>query len=77
VASWNAPSGWFVGEASFAPAETTRAEDDGWLVTYGTNAREQQSAAFVIDAKTMELVSTVQLPRRIPLGFHSYWCPRA
>jgi carotenoid cleavage dioxygenase-like enzyme len=76
VASWNAPSGWFVGEASFAPAETTRAEDDGWLVTYGTNAREQQSAAFVIDAKTMELVSTVQLPRRIPLGFHSYWCPR-
>ncbi len=77
VASFDAPPGWFLGEASFAPAPAARAEDDGWLVTFGTNAREQRSAAFVIDARSMALVSTVHLPRRIPLGFHSYWCPLA
>ena len=74
VETWNAPAGWFVGEASFAPNDSKRSEDDGFLVTFGTNAREQQSAAFVIDAKTMQLASTVHLPQRNSLGFHSYWC---
>ncbi len=75
VETWNAPAGWFVGEASFAPNETKRSEDDGFLVTFGTNARENRSAAFVIDAKSMQLISTVHLPQRMQLGFHSYWCP--
>lgn len=75
VGTWNAPPGWFVGEASMAPATGRTGEDAGYLVTFGTNAREQQSAAFVIDAASMQLVSTVRLPQRMPLGFHSYWCP--
>jgi carotenoid cleavage dioxygenase-like enzyme len=73
VASWTPPQGYFVGEASFAGQGVE--EDDGFLVTYGTNAKDRASAAFIVDAKTMQLVSTVHLPQRIPLGFHSYWCP--
>jgi carotenoid cleavage dioxygenase len=73
--TWNAPAGWYVGEASFAASPGGTAEDDGWLVTFGTNVAEQASAAFIIDAASLETVATVHLPQRIPLGFHSYWCP--
>ncbi len=74
--TWEAPRGWFVGEPSFAPAPNARAEDDGWLVSFGTNAAERTSAAFIIDAAQMKEVAVVHLPQRIPLGFHSYWCPK-
>jgi carotenoid cleavage dioxygenase len=63
-----------VGEASFAPAPNAKSEDDGWLVSFGTNAAERMSAAFIVDAKDMKEVARVALPQRIPLGFHSYWC---
>jgi carotenoid cleavage dioxygenase-like enzyme len=74
-AEWNAPRGWFIGEPSFAPAPGATREDHGWLITWGTNAAEGVSAAFVIDATECKTVATLQLPQRIPLGFHSYWCP--
>ena len=77
TSTWEPPRGWFVGEASFAPAPNAKSEDDGWLVSFGTNAADQASAAFVINAREMNEVAVVTLPQRIPLGFHSYWCPRA
>lgn len=76
---WNAPPNWYVGEAAFAPAPDPKGEDDGWLVTFGTNAVERKSAAFVFDARDLRdgPIATVALPQRIPLGFHSAWCPGA
>ncbi len=76
LSTWNAPRGWYVGEASFAEAPDAQGEDHGWLVTFGTNAADRASAAFVLDAREMNEVAVVHLPQRIPLGFHSYWCPR-
>jgi carotenoid cleavage dioxygenase len=77
--AWSAPEGWYVGEASFAPAPGATSEDHGWLLTFGTNARERQSAAFIFDARDLSAgpIATVRLPQRIPLGFHSSWCPGA
>jgi carotenoid cleavage dioxygenase len=73
---WEAPKGWYVGEASFAPAPNAKSEDHGWLITYGTNQADQTSAAFVLDARDLPAgpVAVVHLPKRIQLGFHSYWC---
>jgi len=74
--TWEAPRGWYVGEASFAPRPGAVEEDDGWLVTFGTNAPDKASACFVIDARDVAAgpVAVVHLPQRIPLGFHSCWC---
>jgi len=76
---WEAPKGWYVGEASFAPAPNAQSEDHGWLITYGSNVADQASAAFVLDARDVAAgpVAVVHLPQRIQLGFHSYWCPGA
>jgi carotenoid cleavage dioxygenase-like enzyme len=77
--AWSSPPGWYIGEASFAPAPNAASEDHGWLITYGTHAAEKKSAAFILDARDLASgpVATVELPQRIPLGFHSYWCPGA
>ncbi|MBL8955290.1 MAG: carotenoid oxygenase family protein [Myxococcaceae bacterium] len=76
---WESPRGWYVGEASFAPRPGATDEDDGWLVTFGTNAADRASACFVLNAKDLAAgpVAVVHLPQRIPLGFHSYWCAGA
>ncbi|MBX7096810.1 MAG: carotenoid oxygenase family protein [Myxococcaceae bacterium] len=76
---WTVPAGWWAGEASFAPRPGARDEDDGWLVTFATNPGTQKSACFVLDAKAPEAgpIATIALPQRIPLGFHSTWCPGA
>ncbi len=78
---WEAPPGMFVGEAAFAPraggAGRGASEDDGWLVTFGSSARDDRSVCFVLDARDMREVARVDLPRRIPLGFHSMFCPGA
>ncbi len=77
---WEAPPGYFVGEPSFAPRGAgghLSAEDDGWLVTFGSSVRDDASVCFVLDARDMRELARVELPRRIPLGFHSYWCPGA
>lgn len=75
---WEAPPHWFVGEPSFAPiAGANDAEDSGYLITFATSRTEDKSVCFVIDARDMREVARVELPQRIPLGFHSYWCPDA
>jgi carotenoid cleavage dioxygenase-like enzyme len=74
---WVPPPHWFVGEPSFAPAPSATSEDHGWLVTFGTSRTEDVSVCFVLDARDMTEVARVSLPHRIPLGFHSYFCPDA
>jgi carotenoid cleavage dioxygenase-like enzyme len=61
------------------PAPNAVSEDRGWRITSGANVAAQRSAAFVLDARDIAAgpVATVALPQRIPLGFHSYWCPGA
>jgi carotenoid cleavage dioxygenase len=62
-----------VGEAVFVPAEGARAEDEGWLLSIvsGDTAAE----LVVLDASDLSHTATVQLPRRVPAGFHGSWIP--
>lgn len=73
--TWEPPKDTYVGEPSFAPRAGGKDEDDGYLVSFGTSARDDASYAYVLDAKTMTEVARLALPHRIPLGFHSYFCP--
>jgi carotenoid cleavage dioxygenase-like enzyme len=64
-----------VGEAVFAPAAPDAAEDDGYLLAY-VHDPERGATDLVILATqdfTGEPVARVQLPARVPLGFHGSW----
>lgn len=65
------------GEPVFAPDPEATAEDAGWLLTFVHDPDTDQSTLRVVDAETMddEPVAEVQLPRRVPFGFHGNWLP--
>jgi Retinal pigment epithelial membrane protein len=50
-------------------------DDDGYLVGYVTDQASQMSYLMVYDAMTMNSnpVAAVEMPRRIPLGFHGLY----
>ncbi|TDD68027.1 dioxygenase [Actinomadura darangshiensis] len=62
-----------VGEAVFVPAADARGEDEGWLLSIVT--RGSASALLVLDASDLSHTASVQLPRRVPAGFHGSWIP--
>lgn len=78
----------FAGEAIFVPRYTFSVssqrqrtadenEDDGWLLSYQFDAQSQTSELLIIDAKTLDAapVARIQLPQRVPYGFHGTWIP--
>jgi carotenoid cleavage dioxygenase-like enzyme len=45
-------------------------EDDGVLLSVGSATDAESSVLAVIDAKTMALLASAEVPASIPLGFH-------
>jgi carotenoid cleavage dioxygenase len=66
------------GEAVFVPRTALAAEDDGWLLSYVYDARDDRSRVVVLDAGdiTGPPVAEVHLPVRVPSGFHTSWLTR-
>lgn len=69
--------GRYPNEAVFAPDPSSKDEDGGWLMTYVYDAASNRSEFVILDAQSFaaEPVATVQLPCRIPFGFHGNWIP--
>ncbi|KAG2490110.1 hypothetical protein HYH03_011416 [Edaphochlamys debaryana] len=78
------PPGCYGGEAVYVPRATTIAdpkwasrlsEDDGWLMVYLYDSKQDVSYMAIYDARTMDKkpVCRVRLPRRVPYGFHGTW----
>jgi len=68
------------GEAVFVPAEGGVAEDDGWLLSIATHSDPGVPSQLLVHDATdvaAKPVATVQLPRRVPAGFHGAWVPDA
>jgi carotenoid cleavage dioxygenase-like enzyme len=61
------------GEAVFAPRAGGEAEDDGWMLVYVHDG--EGSELRILDAATMDLAARVELPRRVPFGFHAAFVP--
>jgi 9-cis-epoxycarotenoid dioxygenase len=64
--------GRFGGEPCFVPAEgaAPRGEDDGYILSLVRDERKGTSELLVVNAVDMRLEATVQLPSRVPYGFH-------
>ncbi|MET7282043.1 carotenoid oxygenase family protein [Kribbella sp. NPDC005582] len=62
------------GEAAFVPADD-RPGGDGWLMTYVYDAAAGTSDLVILDGTdlTAPAVATIQLPVRVPFGFHGNW----
>jgi len=64
-------------EASFAPRPHAQTEDDGYLVTFVRDEREDRSEVVVLDAADPVAgpVCRLAVPAKVPLGFHATWVP--
>ncbi len=66
-------TGRSAGEFVFVARESARAEDDGWLLGLDTANDGSGAALCVLDAESLESVARVEIPHRIPFGFHGNW----
>lgn len=65
------------GEFVFVARHDGTNEDDGWLMGYVYDRAEDRSDLVILDASDMtaQPVAVVELPRRVPFGFHGSWVP--
>ena len=70
------PGNWG-SEAPFARRVGGRDEDDGYVVSFVTNADTYRSECWVFWAPDVEKgpIAKVRLPARVPTGFHAHWVP--
>jgi carotenoid cleavage dioxygenase-like enzyme len=64
------------GEPLFVSRPQGNGEDDGVLLTVGSSQNTESSILAVIDARTMALVASAEVPSSIPLGFHGSFLRR-
>ena len=62
-------------EPVFVPRSDEAGEDDGWVMAYVYDRREDRTDVVIIEAQDFAggPVATVHLPRRVPYGFHGNW----
>ncbi|MEM7094173.1 MAG: carotenoid oxygenase family protein [Actinomycetota bacterium] len=62
-------------EPVFVSRGGSTTEDDGWIMTVVYDAAEDRSDVVILDAQDLaaDAVATIQLPVRIPIGFHGNW----
>lgn len=58
------------GEPLFVSRPQGDGEDDGALLSVGSAKNSETSLLAIIDAKTMALLASAEVPSSIPLGFH-------
>ena len=63
------------GEAAFVPKSPTAGEDEGYLMTFVYDPEKDGSEFVLLDARDVggEPVARVQMPHRVPYGFHGNW----
>jgi carotenoid cleavage dioxygenase len=65
------------GEPLFIPARAGGAEDEGYVASFVYNKNTQTSAFCLFDATRVSAgpIASVELPVRVPVGFHGVWVP--
>jgi carotenoid cleavage dioxygenase-like enzyme len=63
------------GEPVFVPSAAGGGEDEGWVLSYVYDQASDRSELLVLDAHDWGTapVARVQLPSRVPYGFHGTW----
>lgn len=64
-------------EAVFVPRSDDAEEDDGWVMSVVYDAADDTSQLVLLNGQdfTGEPACTIQLPTRVPYGFHGNWVP--
>ncbi|PHT99317.1 9-cis-epoxycarotenoid dioxygenase NCED1, chloroplastic [Capsicum chinense] len=63
--------GRYGGEPLFLPRNVnSEKEDDGYILAFCHDEKTWKSELQIVNAMTLELVATVELPSRVPYGFH-------
>lgn len=60
-------------EAIFVPAANAVNEDDGWLLSFVYEPRRDASDLVIVDASRLAVQAVIELPARVPFGFHGTW----
>lgn len=62
-------------EPVFIARENAKSEDDGWVMAYVYDANRDTSDVVILDAQGFSdaPVATIELPVRVPFGFHGNW----
>lgn len=70
-------NGRYGSEAPFAARPNPTSEDDGYLLSFIYDEREDRSELLILDAQNITdgPVARVIIPQRIPYGFHACWVP--
>jgi carotenoid cleavage dioxygenase-like enzyme len=64
-------------EPVFVAREGATGEDDGWILSYVYDGDRNASDVVILSAQDVAgpPVATIQLPVRVPFGFHGNWLP--
>ncbi|MGB1615869.1 MAG: carotenoid oxygenase family protein [Pseudomonadales bacterium] len=63
------------GEPIFVPSAEATLEDDGYLLSFVFDQSTESSRVIILDAKDVEAepIGEIELPQRVPFGFHGSW----
>lgn len=66
-----------LGEAVFVPRADDAEESDGWLMALVHSSEAGSSALHILNADDVdgEAQAVIELPQRVPAGFHGNWVP--
>ncbi|HEY7833756.1 MAG TPA: carotenoid oxygenase family protein [Ktedonobacterales bacterium] len=72
-------AGRYGSEAPFAPRADAKDEDDGYLLTFVYDERDDVSELLILDARDVAAapLARVRIPQRVPIGFHACWVPES
>jgi 8'-apo-carotenoid 13,14-cleaving dioxygenase len=67
----------YPGEFVFVPKSPDAAEDEGWLLGYVIDAKNETTDLIILDAQNFDAPpqAIIHIPNRIPPGFHGNWIP--
>ncbi|MBD1846746.1 carotenoid oxygenase family protein [Cyanobacteria bacterium FACHB-63] len=67
--------GRYGGEGVFVPRPGATLEDEGWLMTFVHDEIQDTSELVIVSTQAMsdEAIARIQMPQRIPYGFHGTW----
>ena len=70
------PSRQFM-EPVFVPRSSDAAEDDGWILSFVYDSETDGGEVIILHAQDFEAppVARIELPQRVPFGFHGNWVP--
>lgn len=77
VDNWLPGNAFTPGEPVFMAAKDNGAEDEGYICTYVYDKNRDASAFCIFDATALSKgpMASVELPVRVPVGFHGTWVP--